>query len=84
MAKPSASPATASYDAEVMASRGGVELGDSVLYKGQRSLVRGFTMKSSSTQHVDLEDEESGKRMTVPLDLVERRGRAAPKGPTSE
>lgn len=57
-----------------MASCGGVEIGDSVLYKGRRSLVRGFTMKSSSTQYVALEDEESGEHLSVPLDEVEALG----------
>jgi len=54
-----------------MASCGEVKKGDSVLYEGRRHLVCGFTMKSSATQYVDLEDEASGQRLTVPFAEVE-------------
>lgn len=65
-----------------MASCGGVEIGDSVLYKGRRHRVCGFTMKSSATQYVLLEDEASGQRLTVPFAELEAVGEAeAGKGP---
>ena len=65
-----------------MASCGGVEIGDSVLYKGRRHRVCGFTMKSSATQYVLLEDEASGQRLTVPFAELEAVGEAeAGEGP---
>ena len=65
-----------------MASGGGVEIGDSVLYKGRRHRVCGFTMKSSATQYVLLEDEANGERLTVPFDELEAVGEAeAAEGP---
>jgi hypothetical protein len=54
-----------------MTSRGEVKVGDTVLYEGRGLLVCGFTMKSSPTQYVLLEDEASGERLTVPLFRVE-------------
>ena len=50
-----------------MASCGEVKIGDSVLYEGRRHIVRGFTMASSPTQYVLLEDEATGERATVAL-----------------
>jgi len=67
-----------------MASRGGVKIGDSVLYEGRRHLVCGFTMKSSATQYVLLEDEASGDRLTVPFAELEAGDEAGGDSPPSD
>jgi hypothetical protein len=55
-----------------MTSCGEVKMGDRVCYRGRRFIVRGFTILSSSTQHVFLEDEETAEPATAPLAQVTR------------
>lgn len=54
-----------------MTSCGEVKIGDSVRYEGRLYVVRGFSFLSSPTQHVLLEDQETGERATAPLADIE-------------
>lgn len=48
-----------------------MEIGNIVIYKGRRYVLRGFTRLSSLQTHAVLEDVETGEWTTVPLDEVE-------------
>jgi hypothetical protein len=48
-----------------------MNLGDLVIYHGRRHVVRGFSRMGTTSQHVHLEDVETGEQITVPLDEVE-------------
>jgi hypothetical protein len=48
-----------------------MEIGDTVLYHGQRYLLHGFTRAGSTEQHAVVAHAETGEFVTVPLDQVE-------------
>jgi hypothetical protein len=48
-----------------------MELGETVIYHGRRYVLRGFSSISSAGQHVVIEDVETHRLLTVPLEEVE-------------
>ncbi len=49
-----------------------MQIGDTVLYQGQRYLLHGFTRAGSTEQHAVIAEAETGEFVTVPLEQVER------------
>jgi hypothetical protein len=45
------------------------ELGELVLHRDRRYIVRGYSRLSGDRQYLDLEDQDTGLRLTVPADL---------------
>jgi hypothetical protein len=51
-----------------------MRIGDEVTIGGRLYVVRGFDPMSVPERRVDLEDVETGERVRVPLDELERAG----------
>ena len=49
-----------------------MQIGDTVLYQGQRYLLHGFTRAGSTEQHAVIAEAETGEFVTVPLEQLER------------
>jgi hypothetical protein len=47
-----------------------MEIGDLVTYKGRAYVLRGLEPMSVPERRADLEDPETGKRLTVPFEKV--------------
>ena len=57
----------------VVRPRCGMEIGDLVTYKGRAYVLRGLEPMSVPDRHAELEDPESGERLSVPFEEVSER-----------
>jgi hypothetical protein len=50
-----------------------MEIGDLVTYKGRAYVLRGLEPMSVPERHAELEDPDTGERLSVPLEEVSER-----------